>query len=387
MDALSCDSTGDILIVDDTPDNLRLLSEMLAQHGYCVRSAISGTSAFMAIKQRCPDLILLDINMPHLDGYQVCQQIKAQEKTQAIPVLFLSAFNEAIDKVKAFQVGGIDYVTKPFQVEEVLARVSTHLTLSRTQKELQYAKVEALRALEQEKELNRLKSEFISLVTHDFHTPLVSIQGFVSLLRQQGLTLPHETLQRYFNRIDASVDHLMYLLDQVLLIGKSESGKLNCYPTQFDLKEFCQEIIASLQLDCDRAPIQLAYVGPNPQVELDPDLLRQILINLLTNAIKYSPRDRPIFLSVECQDAAIVLQVQDQGMGIPPDEQSHLFELFHRCSNVQSIRGSGLGLAVVKTCVEAQNGMIHILSQIGQGTTVTITLPNIRSATHLEMRI
>jgi len=132
--------TGNILIVDDTPDNLRLLSEMLSKRGYSVRSAISGSAAFMAVNTKLPDLILLDINMPNLNGYEVCKQLKANEATRDIPVLFLSAFNEAIDKVKAFEVGGLDYITKPFQVEEVLARVDTHLTLSRTQKELQQAR-------------------------------------------------------------------------------------------------------------------------------------------------------------------------------------------------------------------------------------------------------
>lgn len=373
MDATSSRSAGDVLIVDDTPDNLRLLSEMLLKQGYSVRSAISGRAALMAIHTKGPDLILLDINMPQLNGYEVCRQIKANESTREIPVLFLSAFNEAVDKVKAFQIGGLDYITKPFQVEEVLARVNTHLTLSRTQKELQQAKTDALRALEQEKELNRLKSEFIALVTHDFHTPLVSIQGYISLLRQNYPNLPIEIQHRYFNRIDVSVDHLMYLLEQVLLIGRSESGKLQCYPTQFNLQEFCYELIESLQLQDDRHLIEFSYQGNDTDVELDPALLRQILINLLNNAIKYSPTDRPIHLIAQCQEGAIVLQVQDQGIGIPLEEQSHLFELFHRCSNVESVRGSGLGLAVVKTCVDAHNGQIQVTSQVGEGTTVTVT--------------
>jgi len=375
MHSKTSKSKGNILIVDDTPDNLRLLSEMLLKQGYSVRSAISGKAAFMAINTKCPDLILLDINMPQLDGYAVCQKIKASENTRDIPILFLSAYNEAIDKVKAFQVGGLDYITKPFQVEEVLARVNTHLTLSHTQKELQQAKVDALRALEQEKELNRLKSEFISLVTHDFHTPLVSIQGYISLLRQNGSDLAAETQHRYFNKMESSVDHLMYLLEQVLLIGKSESGKLQSYPTHFNLKELCYEVIESLQLQDNLHPIKFSYTGSDRDVELDPALIRQILINLLTNAIKYSPTERPICLTVEQKEDAIALQVEDHGIGIPVEEQAHLFELFHRCSNVQSIRGSGLGLAVVKTCVDALEGQIKINSQVGAGTTVTVTLP------------
>lgn len=152
-------------------------------------------------------------------------------------------------------------------------------------------------------------------------------------------------------------------------------SKLNCYPIQFNLREFCQELIESFQLQSDRRLIEFSYRGDDADVELDPALLRQILINLLTNAIKYSPADRSVWLTAEINAGAIVLQVQDQGMGIPPEEQSHLFELFYRCSNVQSIRGSGLGLAVVKTCVNAYNGQIQITSQPGQGTTVTITLP------------
>lgn len=368
-------STGNILIVDDTPDNLRLLSEMLSKRGYSVRSAISGSAAFMAVKTKLPDLILLDINMPNMNGYEVCKQLKANDTTRDIPILFLSAFNEAIDKVKAFQVGGLDYITKPFQVEEVLARVDTHLTLSRTQKELQQARAEALRALEQQKELNRLKSEFISLVTHDFHTPLVSIQGFTSLLRQGCPNLPIETQQRYFNKIDASVEHLMYLLEQVLLIGKSESGKLQCYPTSVNLEAFCGELIESFQLQSDRHPIEFSYTGNKTTVEIDPTLLRQILINLLTNAIKYSPENSSVGLTVEYQASAIAFQVQDRGIGIPLEEQSRLFEPFYRCSNVKSVRGSGLGLAVVKTCVDAHNGQIQITSQVGQGTIVTIQIP------------
>ncbi|MGE5656908.1 MAG: response regulator [Actinomycetota bacterium] len=373
----STSSTGNILIVDDTPDNLRLLSEMLSKRGYSVRSAISGSAAFMAVNTKLPDLILLDINMPHMNGYEVCNQLKANELTRDIPVLFLSAFNQAIDKVKAFQVGGLDYITKPFQVEEVLARVDTHLTLNRTKKELQQARAEALRALEQEKELHRLKSEFMSLVTHDFHTPLVSIQGFTSLLRQGCKTLPFETQHRYFNKIDALVAHLMYLLEQVLLIGKSEFGKLQCYPTIFNLESFCRELIDSLQIADDIPAIEFFYTSENNTVELDPTLLRQILINLLSNAIKYSPENSSICLTVQCQNDEIALIVQDRGIGIPTEEQTHLFQPFYRCSNVKSVRGSGLGLAVVKTCIDAHNGSIQITSKVGQGTIVKVTLPQV----------
>ncbi|MCU0566667.1 MAG: hybrid sensor histidine kinase/response regulator [Oculatellaceae cyanobacterium Prado106] len=364
---------GSILIVDDMPDNLRFLSKMLSSQGYHVQSAISGSAAFMAVSTRSPDLILLD------------QSLKANPQTRDIPVLFLSAFQETIDKVKAFQVGGLDYITKPFQIEEVLARVETHLTLSRTQKALQSAKAETLKALQQEQQLNRLKSEFMAMVTHDFHTPLVSIQGFASLLQQDDLLqqdpqqppkspmLSPETRQRYFSKIESSIDHLRHLLEQVLLIGQSDSGKLQCHPTEFDLEPFCQELIEWFP-DHHRA-IEFRYQCDRPSVLLDQTLLRQILINILTNAIKYSPTHTPIYFTVEQIDNAILFTVQDFGIGIPPEEQSRLFEPFFRGSNVQAFRSSGLGLAVVKTCVDTHGGDIEVISQVDQGTTVVVTLP------------
>jgi signal transduction histidine kinase len=372
--ALSPKLAGDILIVDDTPDNLRLLSEMLSKQGYSVRSALSGSAAFMAIDKKLPDLILLDINMPNLDGYAVCQTLKANPSTHDIPILFLSAFSEAVDKVKAFQVGGVDYVTKPFQVEEVLARVNTHQTLNRTQQALKQAQAEALRALAQEKELNRLKSEFVSLITHDFHTPLVSIRGFNSLLRQGYPDLSEEAQHRYFNKIDASVEHLMYLLEQVLLIGKSESGKLQSSPTTFNLESFLSELIESLQLMDDHQRVELTYSGDRT-IKLDEVLLRQILTNLITNAVKYSPKHSPVSLTAQRQPHTLILEIKDHGIGIPAEEQGHLFEAFYRCSNVSSVRGSGLGLAVVKTCLDALDGEIAIASQVKQGTRVVVTLP------------
>lgn len=272
----------------------------------------------------------------------------------------------------------------PCTDNEVLMIVRDISDRKQIELELEQARSEALQALAQEKELNRLKSEFVSLVTHDFHAPLVSIQGFTSLLRQGCSNLPLETQNRYFNKIDASVNHLMYLLEQVLLIGKSESGKLQCYPTRVNLEEFCRELIESFQLESNDHPIEFSYKSDRTSVEIDETIVRQIMINLLTNAAKYSPQGSAIYLTVQCGESAIapsavpeaiVLQVQDRGIGIPPEEQPHLFEAFYRCSNVKSVRGSGLGLAVVKTCVDAHNGEISIISQIGQGTTVTVTLP------------
>ncbi|QYO63301.1 hybrid sensor histidine kinase/response regulator [Leptolyngbya sp. 7M] len=367
---------GTILIVDDTPNNLRLLSSMLTKQGYEVRSAISGSVALMAVRTVPLDLILLDINMPKMNGYEVCQQLKADEQTRDIPVIFLSALGEPLDKVQAFQVGGVDYITKPFQVEEVLARVENHLMLRRMQIELQQAKADALRALAQEQELNRLKSEFVAMISHDFRTPLTSIQGFAELLHYGGDTLTVEMQERYFDKINAAVEHMLYLLDEVLMIGRIESGTTQCQPVLLDLEKFCREIYESLELSAHhRYKIQFSYTGDCKQVSIDQVLLNRILTNLLSNAIKYSPEYSQIDFNVHCDTRNAVFEIKDEGIGIPLENQQQLFKTFYRCSNVGQIKGTGLGLAVVKRCVDAHQGQIQLESQEGVGTTVRVQLP------------
>lgn len=371
-------SQGNILIVDDTPNNLRLLSSMLAQQGYEVRSAISGFAALMTVHIGLPDLILLDINMPKMDGYEVCAQLKADPETEAIPIIFLSALSETTDKVRAFRAGGADYITKPFQIEEVLARVENQLALQRMQRELQQAKADALRALAQEKELNRLKSEFVSMISHDFRTPLTSIQGFAGLLRHNSEVsskLPYEMQRRYFDKIDTAVEQMIALLDEVLLIGSIEAGKTQYQPTLLNLEEFCRDLSEMVQVNTgNRQQICFTSTGNCTQAKVDQTLLQQLLTNLLSNAIKYSPDEQKVQFDLHCQADQITFRVQDQGIGIPLENQPHLFEPFYRCSNVGRIKGTGLGLAVVKKCVDAHQGKILVESEEGKGTTITVTL-------------
>jgi signal transduction histidine kinase len=365
-------SKGNILIVDDTPDNLRLLSTMLIQQGYDVRSAISGSAALMTVRIAAPDLILLDVNMPIMNGYEVCQQLKANAHSRHIPIIFLSALSESIDKVKAFQAGGVDYITKPFQVEEVLVRVEGQMRLQQLQIELQQAKADALKTLAQEQELSRLKSEFIRMVFHDFCAPLVSIQELLKLVHADA----PEVKKTYLDKINLVVEHLLLLLDQIVLLGGSDLDTLPCQPERLNLEQFCWDLLDTLHpIASDRASIAFTFSGDLSQVELDPSLLRPIINNLLSNARKYSPAGTPIQFDVSCQDHAITLCIQDNGIGIPAASQPYLLDAFYRCQNVGSIPGTGLGLAVVKRCVDAHHGQILFTSTEGVGTTVTVILP------------
>lgn len=369
-------SKGSILIVDDTPQNLHLLSSMLIEQGYDVRSAINGSVALMAVDKIQPDLILLDINMPHMSGFEICERLKSNKETCTIPIIFLSAMDETLDKIKALRSGGVDYITKPFQIEEVIARVERQLELKKLQTALHQAKVDALRALEQEKELNRLKSEFVSMISHDFRTPLTTIQACADLIRYSEDQLSPDTKNRYFDKINLSVEHMLDLLDEVLLIGSIEAGGIQFQPTLTNISQYCYDLIETIQVGSNlQHQIHIAMNCDNMQAMIDPTLLRQILNNLLSNAVKYSPKDQPISFDLNCSSHSIEFRICDRGIGIPLNSQKHLFEPFYRCPNTGEIQGTGLGLTIVKRCVDAHQGQIHIESQEGIGTTVTVTLP------------
>jgi PAS domain S-box-containing protein len=221
------------------------------------------------------------------------------------------------------------------------------------------------RALEKEKDLNNLKSNFVSLTSHEFRTPLTIILSSAEMLEYGHL-----------HRIQTAVKNMTTLLNDILIIGKAEAGKLEFMPTALDLVKFCRDLVEELQLT-DKAKHVLTF---NSQVEcvqtrLDEILLRHILGNLLSNALKYSPPGSIVQFDLVCQAGQIIFQIKDQGIGIPPEDLAHLFETFHRASNVRNLAGTGLGMAIVKKSVELHGGTIDIASQIGAGTTVTVRLP------------
>ena len=232
------DHQGHILIVDDTPDNLRLLSKTLSEQGYEVQCAINGKLALMAVKHEPPDLILLDIKMPEMDGYEVCERLKMQEETAAIPVIFLSALDDVFDKVKAFTVGGVDYITKPFQVEEVFARIENQLTIRRLQQQLQNKNIKLEQLNQELKRSNRDLEEFAYVVSHDLQQPLQTITGFAELLLalKSEINLEQEA-EEYVSPILEEGIRMQELIKNLLEYSRVGTKKRNFEPTD------CQEIL------------------------------------------------------------------------------------------------------------------------------------------------
>jgi len=242
--------------------------------------------------------------------------------------------------------------------------------------ERQKAESAALEALETERELSELKSRIITTISHEYRTPLTTIQSSAEILENYNDRLSPEKKLLHLQRIQTSVKHMTKLVNDVLFIAKAEADKLDFNPTPLDLEQFCRELVEEMHSDARRqTTIILNSRGNCANACLDEKLLRQILSNLLSNAIKYSPQGSTIRFDLECVDEIVQFRIQDSGIGIPETDFSSLFESFYRATNVGTIPGTGVGLAIVKKCVDLQGGEITVKSAVDVGTTFTVTLP------------
>lgn len=268
----------------------------------------------------------------------------------------------------------IDFSVKPLQDKK--GNVVMLIAEGRNISDRKRAETEILKNLQKERELNQLKSKFVSMVSHEFRNPMTVISGFVGILQSVKCPPSEEKKSKYYQRIQEAIDRMVQLLDEILAIGKNEAVRLNYKPAPLNLEEFCRELTEELQLSASsQHELTFTCKGKCNQAEMDEVLLRHIFTNLISNAIKYSPQGGHIRFELICDNGWANFRVQDEGIGIPLKDQPHLFDTFQRGSNVEQIEGTGLGLAVVKNCVDLHRGKIHLESEVGVGTTVKITLP------------
>jgi PAS domain S-box-containing protein len=249
--------------------------------------------------------------------------------------------------------------------------------------QLKQAEAEILNALEKERELSELRASFVSIVSHEFRTPLTTIQSSVELLEHYSDRLSQEKKQNHFIRIQSAVRRMTQLLEDVLTIGKAEAGKLQFKPKPMDLVAFCRQIVESMQAfvtyqhtnASHKHTLTFVAHGGCTNAQMDENLLDHILTNLLSNAIKYSPKGGSVQFDLVCNQSSAVFRIQDTGIGIPTEDLDKLFDSFGRASNVGTIQGTGLGLGIVKKCVDLHGGNIAVESELGIGATFTVTLP------------
>lgn len=343
-----------VLVVDDTLANLRLLTEMLSERGYDARPVTNGQEALRVAVHEPPELILLDVNMPGMSGYEVCEQLKNTPELREIPVIFLTALSDTANKLKGFSVGGADYITKPFHVDEVLARVGVHLALHRAKIELQQ-QYRRLCSLEQ------LRDDLVHMVVHDMRSPLSAMIITLELvLREAGPALNLQSIEDLRMAINATTG-LSRMTNDLLDVSRLEDGKLPLQLAACDLVAVAHDVHAAVgHLDRNRV-IEVTTADP-VVVSCDRGIVQRVLENLVNNAIKYTPSEGRITVAIEPRDNVARVVVRDEGPGVPPDERSRIFEKFGTIAARKSgaFHSAGLGLAFCKLAVEAHGGNIGV---------------------------
>ncbi|MBF0462548.1 MAG: response regulator [Magnetococcales bacterium] len=358
-----------ILVVDDMPVNIKVLVTVL-NPDYTVVVAASGQEALQVVADEPPDMILLDIMMPEMDGFKVCEKLKSMASTRDIPVLFITAKTETEDETHGLALGAVDFITKPINKSVVLARVKTHLALRKAQ-------TQALQAAQ-------AKSQFLAHMSHEIRTPLNGILGFADLLGKRSLDAK---ARQFLEIIQQSGQHLLAVVNDILDYSKIEANKVSLENVAFDLKELLAKTLDLLSLSAQDKGINLALrcAEEVPAVICgDPSRLRQVLFNLVANAIKFTQQGQ-VDLDVrwvQTLEESVTLQfsVRDTGIGISPDRLATLFQPFVQAdiSTTRQFGGTGLGLSICTNLVRLMGGEIQVDSEPGKGScfhfTATFTL-------------
>ncbi len=375
-----------LLVVDDNITNLSMMSDYLKVSGFRVLVARDGQSGIEKAGYAKPDLILMDVMMPGIDGFETCRRLKNNPDTKDIPVIFMTALAETENKVKAFEAGAVDYVTKPLQHAEVLARLSTHLKIRDLTLSMQ-AQAEQLRIANNElsergiqiEAANQAKSEFLANMSHEIRTPMNAIIG-MSHLALEGRLPPTE--REYIETIKLSAMTLMNLIDDILDLSRIEAGRLELEQVDFDLKHTMQSTFHILDVKAKEKNLKLTcHIKPNVPRHLigDPGRLCQILLNVGGNAVKFTKVGHvTIACALEQQmngDVLLHFTVSDTGIGIAADRLKVIFDAFRQAdsSTNRKYGGTGLGLAISQQLAVLMGGRIRVESQVGIGSTFHIT--------------
>jgi two-component system sensor histidine kinase/response regulator len=370
VDSAMSESThnASILVVDDTVVNLRLLSSLLGEQGYDVRPVTSGRLALQAARHDPPELILLDITMPEMSGFETCERLKESEELKDIPVIFLTALSETADKVKAFNVGGADYITKPFQIEEVLARVRVHLALRRAQVELK-KNYERLRSLEQ------LRDDLVHMVVHDMRSPLTVLKAHLYFLEKGPDALDSEAAEDVRAAARAA-GVITRMANDLLDVSRLEDGKLPLDPRPHDLVGIAAKIRSDLAAWDPSRAIDLEAADP-VEVTCDGGIVHRVLENLVNNALKYTPDGSRILISIKALEGRARIAVLDEGPGVPDHAKQTIFEKFGTVNarRDKTHHSAGLGLAFCKLAVDAHGGAIGVDDRMPNGSVFWFDLP------------
>jgi two-component system, sensor histidine kinase and response regulator len=360
-----------ILVVDDSEFELQLVDFVLQEKNYQTFLAGNGSDALKMLENLTPDLILLDIMLPDIDGFEVCKRIKSLDKLKDIPVIFFTSLSNIDDIVKGFEAGGVDYLTKPFNTDELLVRIKNHLDLISSKRKIELQARELAQA-------NALKDKMFTIISHDLRSPVGSIKqtlDFISLgMIKPGEDLFNETIK---DLIKIS-DEAYVLLENLLGWAKSQSNILNVIPESLELKTLVNSVAGLLKLNSENKIISIQNKIPEGiMVFADMQMLQSIIRNLLSNALKFTRENGTIELNAVAESGEVIVSVKDTGVGI---SEARLKKIFDKDQPEQTFgtnkeSGSGLGLILCKDFVEKNGGKIWVESKEGVGTTFSFTIP------------
>jgi two-component system, sensor histidine kinase and response regulator len=374
-----------ILVVDDIPDNLLIFGMALRKTGYNVSIESEPKKVLNRARELKPDIILLDILMPEMDGYLVCEQLKSDPETMDIPVIFLTARSNPEDVIKGFKTGASDYIIKPFSVQEAVARIVTHIELKR-QRDLNFQYIDQLKLANQmlsqaEKELlelNASKDKFFSIISHDLRNPLQGFLGLTDLVVAEFEDFTPEDLKIAILEINNSAKRLNKLLENLLTWSRLQIGKIKFEPVKINLKILSDDVIKMFQDTASNKNIKITNkVSPDSSIFSDRFSVETIMRNLVSNAIKYSYYNGEVIILQNYTNGHVKIMVQDNGMGMTEDEISKILRIdtdFTRIGT-NNETGTGLGLILCKDLAEKIGGKIEVSSSKEIGTTFSLILP------------
>jgi two-component system sensor histidine kinase/response regulator len=361
-----------ILIVDDNKKNLQVLGSVLHENMYKVAMAKDGPSALRLVKKNNPDLILLDIMMPEMDGFEVCERLKEDPETREIPIIFLTAKTEVEDIVRGFSLGGVDYITKPFKKEELMVRIKTHVDLVRSKRMIENQAKE-LRAA------NSMKDKIFSVIAHDLRDALGSFKEFGNTMCDPRIQLSPEDLEEFFHYLKEKASATFDLLENLLWWSRSQRQMLHPKLKRFSLKKTIDESVESFSEQLQQKQIILENnVGEDVHVIADVEHTQTIVKNLLSNAIKFSNIDNKVIVDVVEGEGMANISFKDEGVGVAEEHVDDLFDEYNHYSTfgTNGEKGSGIGLSLCKELVRLNHGGITVDSKVNEGSVFTVSLPN-----------
>lgn len=358
-------NTASVLIIDDSPENIKILVEIL-KGDFKLLAATSGEKgcelAFSSARK--PDIILLDIMMPDIDGYEVCRRLKENPGTRDIPVIFVTAVSEVMDATQGFNLGAVDYIAKPFYPPVVRARVLTHMTLVRQRRELEKA--------------NATKDKLFSTIAHDMRNKFTALLSSVELMAGYFMSMDPDEQQSVINSISHSTTHIYALFENLFNWARTQTDRIEVRPSRVSLSRAVDRAIALYREEAREKGVGLTSDIPAAcQVTCDENMLMFIIRNLIHNAIKFCSSGQEIHLTQKAEDSNQLLIVRDTGCGMSPDACDRLFDIRSASSTpgTEKETGSGLGLILVKEFAELNQGRVAVSSAEHQGTEVVVALP------------